>query len=269
MQARHVFKSWEEERRPWPRTAGRWLGSPVARARGSSREGDGDGRQAWGFAAPGGRARGRDPGAAGCMSNCSLWGRATPRGARSGPSTQQGSLASLSPTLVATGRRQVHGQVGGSQGTSTLRQAQAGLQGLVYRTSQDHVCPHVLAPSECGGWGQGSLRGPGLGPGLPPVVIHPWLAVAKCEFFNAGGSVKDRISLRMIEDAERAGTLKPGDTIIEPTSGNTGGCWHSPGWGRPLACGDRCRVQACVAGPFPPVCSALLAPVPGGGRVGG
>lgn len=46
--------------------------------------------------------------------------------------------------------------------------------------------------------------------------------VAKCEFFNAGGSVKDRISLRMVEDAERAGILKPGDTIIEPTSGNTG-----------------------------------------------
>ncbi|XP_036898947.1 cystathionine beta-synthase-like protein isoform X2 [Sturnira hondurensis] len=46
--------------------------------------------------------------------------------------------------------------------------------------------------------------------------------LAKCEFFNAGGSVKDRISLRMIEEAEQAGTLKPGDTIIEPTSGNTG-----------------------------------------------
>ncbi|XP_038153063.1 cystathionine beta-synthase-like protein [Cyprinodon tularosa] len=46
--------------------------------------------------------------------------------------------------------------------------------------------------------------------------------LAKCEFFNAGGSVKDRISLRMIEDAEKAGDLKPGDTIIEPTSGNTG-----------------------------------------------
>ncbi|XP_030636489.1 cystathionine beta-synthase a [Chanos chanos] len=46
--------------------------------------------------------------------------------------------------------------------------------------------------------------------------------LAKCEYFNAGGSVKDRISLRMIEDAERAGLLKPGDTIIEPTSGNTG-----------------------------------------------
>ena len=46
--------------------------------------------------------------------------------------------------------------------------------------------------------------------------------VAKCEFFNAGGSVKDRIGLRMIEDAERTGVLKPGMTIIEPTSGNTG-----------------------------------------------
>ena len=46
--------------------------------------------------------------------------------------------------------------------------------------------------------------------------------VAKCEFFNAGGSVKDRIGLRMVEEAEHNGTLKPGDTLIEPTSGNTG-----------------------------------------------
>lgn len=46
--------------------------------------------------------------------------------------------------------------------------------------------------------------------------------LAKCEFFNAGGSVKDRIAVRMIKDAEKNGTLKPGDTIIEPTSGNTG-----------------------------------------------
>ena len=44
----------------------------------------------------------------------------------------------------------------------------------------------------------------------------------KCEFLNPGGSVKDRIAVRMIEEAERKGLLKPGDTIIEPTSGNTG-----------------------------------------------
>ncbi len=38
--------------------------------------------------------------------------------------------------------------------------------------------------------------------------------MAKCEYFNAGGSVKDRIALRMVDDAEKAGILKPGDTII-------------------------------------------------------
>ena len=47
--------------------------------------------------------------------------------------------------------------------------------------------------------------------------------IAKVEYFNPGGSVKDRIALAMIEDAEQRGILKPGATIIEPTSGNTGG----------------------------------------------
>jgi cystathionine beta-synthase len=52
--------------------------------------------------------------------------------------------------------------------------------------------------------------------GLAPLVL------AKVEYLNPGGSVKDRIAVRMIEAAEEAGELKPGGTIVEPTSGNTG-----------------------------------------------
>src|SRR5512141_3523453 len=52
--------------------------------------------------------------------------------------------------------------------------------------------------------------------GVRPAVL------AKAEMLNPGGSVKDRIGIRMIEAAERAGLLKPGGTIVEPTSGNTG-----------------------------------------------
>ena len=52
--------------------------------------------------------------------------------------------------------------------------------------------------------------------GLRPTIL------AKMEHLNPGGSVKDRIGLRMIEDAERRGLLRPGGTIVEPTSGNTG-----------------------------------------------
>ncbi|MFL6164136.1 MAG: cystathionine beta-synthase [Jatrophihabitantaceae bacterium] len=55
-----------------------------------------------------------------------------------------------------------------------------------------------------------------LDPATAPLVL------AKVEYFNPGGSVKDRIAVRMIEAAERSGELKPGGTIVEPTSGNTG-----------------------------------------------
>jgi cystathionine beta-synthase len=55
-----------------------------------------------------------------------------------------------------------------------------------------------------------------LSDGLAPLVL------AKVEYFNPGGSVKDRIALRMVEAAERSGELGPGGTIVEPTSGNTG-----------------------------------------------
>src|ERR1700676_2268480 len=56
----------------------------------------------------------------------------------------------------------------------------------------------------------------GLGGGRAPAVL------ANAEYLNPGGSVKDRIALRMVEAAEASGALRPGGTIVEPTSGNTG-----------------------------------------------
>src|SRR5213595_2010783 len=65
--------------------------------------------------------------------------------------------------------------------------------------------------------------------GRTPIVRLNWIPkdewaemLVKLECFNPGGSVKDRIGLSMIEAAEREGRLKPGGTIVEPTSGNTG-----------------------------------------------
>jgi len=56
------------------------------------------------------------------------------------------------------------------------------------------------------------------------------LVLAKMEMFNPGGSVKDRIGQKMIEEAERKGVLRPGGTVIEPTSGNTGMGLSSRRW---------------------------------------
>lgn len=52
--------------------------------------------------------------------------------------------------------------------------------------------------------------------------MNVFFSDAKLEYFNPGGSIKDRIAKRIIEDAEKQGLLKPGMTIIEPSSGNTG-----------------------------------------------
>lgn len=62
--------------------------------------------------------------------------------------------------------------------------------------------------------------------------------MVKCEYLNPGGSIKDRIARRMVMDAEKEGRLKPGDILIEPTSGNTG-----IGLGLAAACkGYRCII---------------------------
>src|SRR6266545_3046856 len=77
------------------------------------------------------------------------------------------------------------------------------------------AAPHA-APTRRAGLAHGSARNPSRSRARVPPVL------AKLEFFNPGGSVKDRIGLAMVEAAEREGKLKPGGTIVECTSGNTG-----------------------------------------------
>ena len=60
----------------------------------------------------------------------------------------------------------------------------------------------------------------------------PWMVLAKVDYFNPGNSIKDRMALKMVEVAEKEGKLKPGGTIIEGTSGNTG---------MGLGIGSRCK----------------------------
>jgi cystathionine beta-synthase len=52
--------------------------------------------------------------------------------------------------------------------------------------------------------------------------------LAKVEYLNPAGSVKDRPAVKMLEIAEKEGLLRPGGTVVEPTSGNTGAAWHWP-----------------------------------------
>ena len=92
--------------------------------------------------------------------------------------------------------------------------------------SANDTCPHLLSPREPRKLLMNSvLDNIGNTPLIKLNRITKGLnceIYAKCEFYNAGGSVKDRIGKRMIEDAEKSGRIKPGDTLIEPTSGNTG-----------------------------------------------
>src|SRR5688500_5138731 len=79
-------------------------------------------------------------------------------------------------------------------------------------STRDHVLDSILD-----GVGETPMvRLNSLGRGLPAEIL------GKCEYMNPGGSVKDRIGVRMLLDAEKSGRIKPGDTLIEPTSGNTG-----------------------------------------------
>ncbi len=74
----------------------------------------------------------------------------------------------------------------------------------------------------CGMWHDNVLSLIGNTPMMRLRKVTEQPLFAKAEFLNPGGSIKDRVALQMIECAEQTGVLKPGDTIVEPTSGNTG-----------------------------------------------
>jgi cystathionine beta-synthase len=146
--------------------------------------------------------------------------------------------ATLGPTTVAAVRARIPGDVGvvGPDGSSETVAAAVGLHsaGLPVTLYADHPTGSLPA---------GVRVLPLSDPGPTMEVAHSLLdligdtplvrldrigrdlschLLAKLEFLNPGGSVKDRPALAMIEEAERAGHLKPGGTIVEPTSGNTG-----------------------------------------------
>jgi cystathionine beta-synthase len=97
---------------------------------------------------------------------------------------------------------------------STASSQKSPHSALGYRASEPKICSSVL--EHIGNTPLVRLERLCAAEGIECEVL------AKCEFFNAGGSVKDRIGARMFLDAEQSGRIKPGDTIIEPTSGNTG-----------------------------------------------
>ncbi len=165
-------------------------------------------------------ARGRSS-AAGTCSRATTGGRSSPRGC---------TPTSPTSTCRATPRACSCARPPRTAGRSSRRGSQAGLTRR-RRAARLGDLDRLSAPIRLGAWplradikdsildtvGDTPLvRLSRIAAGLTPQVV------AKVEYFNPGGSIKDRVAMRMVEAAEADGRLKPGGTIIEPTSGNTG-----------------------------------------------